>query len=253
MARLFDDGNPDYLYLESAIQATPPFAWSCWCRVNDKGVVNNFIWLGDKDSTNQCHRVGYSSAGYCFINSNDGTSKLAITAGDITENEWFHLVGIVTSATDRRIIMNGNDKGTESTSISPSGSDRFAIGIRANTAQLDQAVSGDMAEVAIWDLSNWPGATASDKADAFELIVPSLAKGYTPEFFPLGRVAYWDLRLSIKDRQGTYDLTASGTTLSAHSYIIRPTSVLYGVADAYVPPVSEGAIMTCNTGYWGSI
>jgi hypothetical protein len=226
MSRLFNNTVPEYLYRNSAIQATPPFAWSCWCRVNDKSVINNFLWLGDKDATNQCHRMGYSSAGYCFINSNDGTSKLAITSGDITENEWFHLVGIIASDTDRRIIRNAIDKGTESTSISPSGIDRFTIGIRGNDEQLDQATSGNISEVAIWDLSSWPGATASDKADSFEAIVSNLvSEDYLPSDYPTGLVSYWDLLWSIRDKVGSNDLTAVGTVEAQHyPYIFSPIS-----------------------------
>ena len=86
-------------------------------------------------------------------------------------------------------------------------------------------MSGMIAEVAIYDLSVWPGATASDKADNFEKILPSLIR-YTPGAYPLGRVAYWDLIRDINDRVGGFNLTATGTVVAAHPNIVQPCGVL---------------------------
>jgi hypothetical protein len=71
--------------------------------------------------------------------------------------------------------------------------DSTAIG-RFNDSTPGGYFNGTVAEAAYWDLSSWPGATASDKADTFEAqALLSLAAGYSPLFFRLGLVAYWPL------------------------------------------------------------
>ena len=83
-----------------------------------------------------------------------------------------------------------------------------------------------IAEVAIYDLSVWPGATDSDKADNFEKILPSLADNFTPENYPLGLVAYWDLIRGLNPKFGDHTLTATGTTVSSHLRIISPCGAI---------------------------
>lgn len=253
MARLFNDASSEYLYIEQALFPSLPFAVTCRFNVDNLTAARALVISCDKDVDNQAVGMYVSTAGaikaYSYSAAGYGEATSSSTKA---LNTWGLATGIFVSSTDRRALLDGANKGTNTTAVTPANLDRTVIGaIRDLTPQA--YMSGIIAEVAVYDLSVWPGATDSDKADNFELASISLGKTYTPEFFPLGRVAYWDLRSGIKDRQGAYDLTASGTTLSAHPRIIRPTSVLYGTAEAYTPPASEGGIMTCNTGFWGAI
>lgn len=254
MARLFNDAIPEYLYGTAPV-ITYPFVMSVWAN-KDADVLTYLVTIQDADTANRYFALGFHNSGSSgvatFVAREDAAIGVANSSSGGSTGTYYNFCAIAVSATDRRVFFNGGNKGTNATSVTPTGIDQVSIGTRLQAGSPEYSMSGYIAEVAIWNLTNWPGATASDKADLFETIVPSLAKRYVPEFFPLGRVAYWDLRSGIKDRQGTYDLTASGSTLSAHPRIIKPSSVLYGMAEAYVPPVS-GGIMTCNTGYWGAI
>ena len=124
----------------------------------------------------------------------------AVSTSGRSTGTWHHACGIFASATDRRAFIDGGSKGTNTDDYAPAGVNVTNIGCQYRfSAEPPRMsfVSGKIAEAAIYDLSNWPGATASDKADAFEKILPSLAKGFTPLHFPLGLVAYWPLIRSV--------------------------------------------------------
>ncbi|MCK5601494.1 hypothetical protein KAR91_06490, partial [Candidatus Pacearchaeota archaeon] len=119
--------------------------------------------------------------------------------------------------------------GTNATNRTPVSLDRTSIGRRGTSSPI-KYMSGMIAEAAIWDLSNWPGATSGDKADNFEKILPSLVKGCSPLFFPLGLKAYWPLIRSLNDIVGGFNLTdINGTIAADHPTIIYPSSVPAGI------------------------
>lgn len=227
MARLFDDAQSEYLQVEPAVLSGTPLAMVCWFNIDFLDEYQYIMWLGNKDVANHCHALlfrkiadelsAYSIAG--------GTSVRATATASISANTWHHGCAIFVSVTDRRVLLDGGNKGTDATSRSPTGLNRLSFGARRSSAP-DLYLSGKIAEAAIWDLSKWPGATNSDKADNFERIIPSLAAGFTPDNYPLGLVAYWNLIRGLNDRIGGYNLTANGTVVAAHPRIISPAGVL---------------------------
>lgn len=193
MARLFDDAQSEYLQIDQAVLAGTPLAMVCWFRTNDMEVSQELIGLYDKDSDDHMHRLYLSNdVDKLAVGSKDGVYNSTKATAVYVVNTWHHACGIWVSATDRRVLMDGGSKNTSAVEISPVGLDRTSIG-RAGVATPIAYMSGMIAEAAIYDLSDWPGATDSDKADNFEKILPSLAKTYTPEHYPLGLVAYWPL------------------------------------------------------------
>jgi len=232
MARLFDDAASDYLRIEQAVLSAAPFAVACWCNIDDDTANSQLLFMGDKDVTNDYFSLGARRAALnntIYANSwqsgEGGIGGLAETSTSYTTNTWHHACGIWASSTDRRALIDGGSKGTNATDVTPINLDRTSIGIMDDSTPSTPA-SGHIAEMAIWDLSDWPGATGGDKADAFEIVLPSLADGFSPLCFPLGLVAYWPLIRTLNDKVGGYNLTASGTTVSAHPRIILPHNPL---------------------------
>ena len=227
MSRLFDDAATEYLYINSAVVGTP-FAAVGWFNSNDVNHTGTLFWLGDKDVDDQYHTIMCRNAGLNNIlhaQSRNVDVQQADTSTGYTVNTWHHFRGLFVSATDRRILIDGGSKGTDANNITLANIDRTALGVHAR-ASLAVYFSGMLAECAVYDLSAWPGATDSDKANNFEKILPSLTKGFTPEHYPLGRVAYWDLVRGLNDGVGGYNLTASGTVVAAHPKVIMPCGVL---------------------------
>ena len=226
MARLFDDASSEYLQIEQAVVSGAPFAVSVWAR-RDANVECIPFSLMDKDIgvvgfVIQFLISGDSNQVRAF--ANDGGYGIATTSTGTTDNVWQHICALFVSSTDRRVLLNAGGKGTNATSRTPANMDRTAIGYWA-AASPTNYFSGDIAEVAIWDLSDWTGATNAIKADLFETIIPALSSGFSPLMFPLGLKAYWPLIRGLNDKVGGYNITASGTVISSHTRIILPQGV----------------------------
>jgi len=229
MARLFDDASTEYLEIDQAVLSSPPLAMACWFRPDVITAFFSMIAIVDKDVDNQRYALGVSTGGVekgVIAQAQDaGGANHAETSADFVANVWQHGCAVFASTTDRRAFIDGGSKGTDATERTPINLDRTSVG-RVGRATPDGYMTGDLAEAAVWDLSGWPGATDVDKANNFEKIIPSLAKGATPDTYPLGLVAYWDLVRGLNDKVGGYNLTANGTTVSAHPRIIQPCGVL---------------------------
>ena len=226
MARLFDDAQSEYLQIEQAVLSVVPLV--LYARFNsDQEASGNFILqICDKDDEYKKFDIVHRHAAFGntviarVFNALDSWGYAETTSG-FTVNTWHDACGIFVSSTDRRVFIDGGSKGTDTTDVTPTDLDRTCIGAERDSTP-GGYMSGMIAEAAIWDLSIWPGATASDKTDLFERILPSLAKGFSPLFYPLGLVAYWPLVRGINDKIGSYNLTASGTVVSAHPRVIKP-------------------------------
>ena len=232
MARLFDDGLDQYLALDVSIPVTDvPFAMGCWYYW-DAFIDSTLMNLNNDDNSQYYHWLVLNdfSGGKLQIWTRDaGNNENADASIAPSNNVWQHGLAIVPSTTDRRIFLNGGNKGSDNVASDPGSLDRMRIGAPYIGVK---RMSGSIAEAAIWNLSAWPGATASDKGDAFEAIaVRALGMGYAPSFFQLGLVSYWALvRDEDQDRVGGYDPTAiNAPSISAHPPIIYPAVPFVGM------------------------
>lgn len=227
MARLLDDAATEYLNIDQSPIVSYPFVIACRFNSDIINTYQTLISIVDKDV--------YPGSMYSLSLSNDtkvwvraykdpayGNAKTSTT---YSVNTWHHACAIFASATDRRVLLDNGGKVTNATNVTPVNLDRTTIGYDRRPTSW-YPMSGMIAEAAIWDLSVWPGATGADKANNFERIIGSLANGDTPNTYPLGLVAYWDLIRSLNDKFGGYNLTANGTVVAAHPRIIQPHSPL---------------------------
>lgn len=212
MARLFNDALTEYLDIAQPVPTVFPFAMVCLYNTNDLGVHQNLICICDKDAEYERFQLFLHTTGDTVrsiaVSDPGPVQSVAISSISYSANVWQHAAGIFASSTDNRVFLNGGNKGTDNVDVAPENLDTTNIGRFLNAVSGAYYMSGMIAEVAFWDLSVWPGATDSDKADAFEKILPSLAKGFTPDNYPLGLVAYWPLVRGLNDKFGGYNLTA---------------------------------------------
>ena len=193
MARLFDDAQSEYLQIDQAVLTGLPLAMVCFFNTNDMASSQTLMNIVDKNVEDQGFFLFlHTSIDIVAAGSYGGDWSHASSSISYSVNTWHHACGLFVSDTDRRAFIDGGSKGTDATDITPVGLDRTCIGRNADSSP-NNYMSGMIAEAAIWDLTNWPGATNADKADNFEKILPSLAKGFSPLFFPLGLSAYWPL------------------------------------------------------------
>jgi len=223
MSRLFDDGVPEHLIRAEVVDATPPLAFVCWFNTNDLGVHQCLISNSDEAGANNYRslQIVITTGTLYAVDYATGAGIAESTSG-VTINTWHHACAIFVSATDRRVLLDGGSKGTNATDITPINLDNTCIGRRYQATPVFP-MSGMIAEAAIYDLSAYPGATDSDKADYFEAnVLPGLAAGEIPDTYPTGLTAYWPLETtSLDDEAGSFDLTASGTSVSTHPPTIR--------------------------------
>ena len=236
MARLFDAASLEHLGIDSTPITGTPLAMSCWFNRSSIAAVGmTLVWVGDKGASRTAWWLeiqGFGAGNRLEFYSALQAGQAITTTTTVAANtgQWYHACGIEASATDRRVLLDNGGKGTNSTSVIPIGIDRINIARRGDSSP-SEYFGGSIAESAIWDLSDWPGVTASDKADSFEAIaLPALAQGYSPMFFPLGLVAYWPLiRDEDQDRVGGYDLTAFNIpSIAAHPPVIYPAAQFVG-------------------------
>lgn len=247
MARLYDDGSSQYLERDQAPVIAPPFAWSCWFNADDAILGHSMMWVGDKDSGNNFWSLE------CSGNVADdpvqflafaGSSGIATTTTGYSVDTWHHALALEIASNSRSVRIDWGSEGTNATNLSPAGADRVAIGRRADLTPL-RYMSGRMAEVGIWDLSQWPGASAAAKAAEFERVAgPALAARHAPSFFQLGLVAYWRLvRDEDQDSVRNFHLTAfNSPTIAAHPPIIYPAPIWIAAPSAAPVVVTPAAV-----------
>jgi len=228
MARLFDDAQNDGLELNQTVLTAAPLVMACWFNSNDLTINQSPMNIVDINSMTRYFSI-------VLLNNADFNRRIRAATGNVTVvyadtstawsvDTWHHVCAIFAANDDRRILLDGGGKGTNAESKIPTDLDRTCIGWMHRSTPL-QYMSGMIAEAAIWNLTNWPGATGAAKGDNFEKILPSLTKGFSPSFYPLGLKAYWPLVRGLNDPVGGYNLTASGTTVSSHPRIILPQGV----------------------------
>jgi len=228
MSRLFDDAQEEYLERSGAILSAAPLAMAAWFNADD--IDNQGVLLGFHDASvnnELCMLQIYSSEVKAHTWCDDTGGGLASSSITWLADVWNHGTAVFASSTDRRAFLNGGNKGTNAAAAIPINLDVTTIGQETRPSPDKNSMSGMIAEVALWDLSDWPGASGADKADNFEKIIPSLAKGFSPLFYPLGLKAYWPLVRGLNDRVNGYNMTAYGPTVSPHCRVLLPQGARY--------------------------
>jgi Concanavalin A-like lectin/glucanases superfamily len=166
---------------------------------------------------------GAGVLGYAIASSTAAGSAQAITA-QIADNpgagEWHHACAVFTSASSRAAFIDGGNKATNSTSITPSGIVQTGIG-----ASIIGSANGSLSDVAVWNVA------------LTDAEVAALARGMSPLFVrPSGLIAYWPLDTTtayLNRVRATTDRTLSlavgavaqatnGPPVSGDRYYFRP-------------------------------
>ena len=240
MARLFDNGNTEYLEYAGAVVASEPLAMVCWFRSDDISSAQVLMTVGTGGgAASQYHALVAAGATggdpLWGISYNDHSHSAATSAG-YTANTWHHGCALFVAANDRRVFLDGGNKDTDGASVA----------VTPNTTAIGRLVwptwyfSGRIAEAGIYDLSDLPGATDSDKADFFEsYVLPALSAGYSPIHYLVGLVAYWPLigRTSPEiDLIGGYDMVLGNAPAAAeHCPVLYASRIHVGYGTTAAP------------------
>ena len=127
MARLFD-GSSDYLTVDTAAFTAAPFTMEVMARRDGTGVAGVIAWVGDKDSDTNHWEMRIDAVDKVRVVAHDGSESSVATSATMTQDVWFHAAYVAESASSRHGFLDGTSKVTDTTSTSPSGADRTAIG-----------------------------------------------------------------------------------------------------------------------------
>ena len=153
MARLFDDANFDHVQVNAAAVTAAPFTVSCWFRADQVTLTPAMFWIGNSAASDNYWVLqfrGDQAGDPIDFTARNPTSAPARTTTGATLNKWHHACGIEYSAISRACFIDGGSKGTNSTSVTPTGANRMAIGRFADSSPTEYW-SGALARVAIWN------------------------------------------------------------------------------------------------------
>jgi len=181
MARDFDPTNTEYLH-SSTVSITMPFAIVIWARGDDNSADYAFFSSSTLTRYYNLRRdVSPDRVIWYFRDDSDNAGN-CLKAGVYAENAWTHLCGILTTAS-QRVLIDGANKATASVALSETN---YAQNTWIGQYKGGDYMRGMLAEAAIYDLSVYPGATDSDKADNWEAgVLPALADGFSPLCYPI--------------------------------------------------------------------
>ena len=229
MARDFELSNPDRLELVAAPVTGPPFSVSAWFKMEQLPstagsffavfIITDFdateLYVIDIQDVTDIVRFRIFSTG-----GHDAAGVNSLNAG-----QWYHVLAVAATTTDRKIWINGGDEGSNTDEDTPTGIDRTIIGASAFNSGYGDPFDGVIAEVGLWDV-----ALTTGERD-------TLAAGYSPSFVrPASRVEYWPLVRDLNSRVSSNTMSATGTTVSPHPRIIYPSSQFINTVAAGAPP-----------------
>jgi hypothetical protein len=205
-------GTNHYAYTLTDPVTSEPFTVSVWFKLPD--ITTSYALAALDHPTTSGYKIlgainaGGASAGdpVQSYNYDGSTFGLAASTTGYTSGTWHHACGVFNTTADRRSFLDGGSKGTNTTSVTGTGTELIICRRRRNSA-LGQMPSGSyIAEVAVWN---------SALSDAN---VALLAAGTNPKDVAGGPVAYWPLTTvtTNTDEIGSNDLTES-TTLTYSS------------------------------------
>lgn len=205
----------NYIRLASGLITAVPLTMAGWFYPTSaaNGTIMGCFTSGSAFNRNS-FRLGVDTSPSVIALTSDGASVgNATTTASATLNAWNHAAGVFTGIASRDSYLNGGNKGSNTTSLTPSGIDRTSIGIGdGSTASTPFHNTGMLAELGWWNVA----------LDAAE--IAALAAGVPPPLVrPQSLMAYVPIvRDLVAWKGGAFAITGS-LTVADHCRI-------YGVA-----------------------
>jgi hypothetical protein len=227
MARLFNDALNQYLQNGAAPLSGIPLSLVTWFNSDDATILGAIMQIGDASaqsrfSLDAAGTVGGDPILASAVEPVGPTFGTATSTAGFTANTWHHAAGVFTNATSRAAFIDGGNKGTDVTNVTPTNLDNVTIGAQGHSGGVFSHFSGSIAEAAIYNIA------LSDAEVAL------LAKGFSPLFIrPEALVAYWPLiRAADLDWMADFNMTAfNGPTVSPH-----PQEIVHPIPTTTAPP-----------------
>ncbi len=218
MARLFDDGQSEYLARASVVVSAAPFSVACWVKVDDLTIHHMLLTICDKASNNNRFQFYVEKdANKVRMQAKTDTAQFADSADAVLANVWTHCAGVTSGVASRYAYKDGVPGAENEVSRTPVDMDNTNIGCIDDSTGPRTFISGAVAWLSIWDVA----LTTAE--------IAILAKGVHPtQIRPGDLVAFWPLggRHGRNDTDwwtGGLDMTAYNTP----SWVAQPPGLQY--------------------------
>lgn len=177
---LFTAASATNLLSSSTPITGPPLTMACWFY--PAAVVNqrDFISIGQPNNANDCFSLQQrANAGVgARVNDSSASAVAAVSTKNVVISTWQLAVATFTSSTSRSAYLDGANKGTSSTSKTPSGVSRIGIACQS-TSTPTSSFGGNLVNCCIWNrvLSDSEIWSLYDPATRWSLFAAPLWQG----------------------------------------------------------------------------
>ena len=201
MASAFTGSSSQYLSATNPVSAAP-FTMAAWARISNTSGNKGIVSL--HSSTAQRFLLYMSGSTPSFF-VNDSVTFTQPQAGTASANTWFHVAAVEAAANSHKVVFNGTTSQTLTGSRTPSGINGLVIGGDSANGNASNFMTGQIAEVGIWNVA---------LADAE---IASLADGMTcDKVRPQSLVFYAPLVRDLQDVRGGLTITNNNTATVAN-------------------------------------
>ncbi len=197
--------------------------------------------MGDKDSSGNQWRLfaaGGAGGDPLWWHVEAGGNDYAETTSGYSANQWHMAVAVEASSISRAVYLDGGNKGTNTTDLSPANADRIRLGYAGDTTP-DNPASVKIAVAAVYNMA---------LSDADVIALWNGGDGVLPTSVQGGNLVSWWLGgdENDNDQKASNDLTAIGSpTWDSGDWPIAPGGTTHTVAcsDGIVLNVTDGSLM----------
>ena len=235
-SRLFNDASSHYLEAASTPITATPFTFSAMFNSDDGTLTQAMVYMGDAGTVDNFFELaadGTLAGDPVRFRARTTGNGDAVTSTGYTTGTWHHAAGVSASATSRTAYIDGGSSGTSGSSRIPTGVDTLAIGRRSATTGVNY-FSGNIAEVAIWDV-----ALAAAQVGMFAIPISPLIVNLGSLVFYCPIIGNFSPEIDVA---ASRNMTVTGATVAAHPRIFYPPiqyRVGPGAAAAGIPDGSR--------------
>lgn len=203
MAYNFSAGSSEFFRATSVPVTETPLTVACWFNISSVAASRPLVCIEDSTGNNGWRLLGQTDRTLRFATRSGGNTSAADAAATFFTNEWSHACGVTSSATSRKIYLDGNFYGSNTTSRTPAASvTRTTIGSNMTS----DFMTGQIAEVGIWNI------------DLTDQEVSALGQGVSPSLIrPQSLVLYMPLMRNVVElKQGRVFTTGGSPNVTDH-------------------------------------
>lgn len=220
-SRQFTESSGQFMGTTTVPAATYPVTLAAWYKPSNNTSNHVVVYLGSTTDSRRfmlyrARAIDGNVMRASAIPDGGGTGSDAIGSTAVTDSSrWYHVAAVFASSTSRKVYVDGVLEATDTTAVTTTSLNRYAIGARgAPVPTWGAYASSKIAEVGVWNV-------ALTDAEVLQL-----AKGANPQWIqPTALKSYVPLWTGLSPdpdlKGGTIGLTNSPTQSTDHPPVFQ--------------------------------